>query len=56
MHMTFVTSRKSVDFPKLNWGITAGETRELPEDKKAQAVILAHPAISKSKEKKPLTN
>lgn len=40
-----VTSRESVDFPKLGWGITAGETRELPEDKRAQAVILAHPDI-----------
>jgi hypothetical protein len=51
-----VTSTKSVDFPSLNWGITAGDTRELPDDKDAQAVILAHPAISKSKEKKPLSN
>lgn len=52
--MQFVTASKSVDFPKFNWGITAGDTRELPEDKKAQAVILAHPAISKSKKKDTL--
>lgn len=41
-----VISTKSVDFPKLGWGITAGDTRELPEDKDAQKIILAHPAIS----------
>lgn len=46
-----VTSRESVDFPKLDWGITAGETRELPEDKDAQAVILAHPDIREVKPK-----
>ena len=46
-----VTSTKSVDFPSLDWGITAGDTRELPEDKEAQKVILAHRAISKIKER-----
>lgn len=42
-----VKSKKSVDFPKFNWGINAGEERELPENKEAQDAILAHPAISK---------
>ncbi len=46
-----VTSTKSVDFPSFGWGITAGDTRELPEDKDAQKVILTHPSISKAKEK-----
>jgi hypothetical protein len=44
-----VTSRRSVHFPKLNWGITAGDVRELPEDKDMQRIILAHPAISEIK-------
>jgi hypothetical protein len=48
MHMK-VTSRRDVHFPKINWGINAGETRDLPSDKHAQAIILAHPAISEVK-------
>ena len=40
-----VTSSKSISFPKLQWGITAGETKELPEDKEAQNRILAEPDI-----------
>jgi hypothetical protein len=51
-----VTSTKSVSFPSLDWGITAGDTRELPEDKDAQKVILAHPAISKSKKESTLND
>ena len=47
-----VTSTRSVDFPKLGWAISAGETRELPEDKAAQKVILAHRNISEAKERK----
>lgn len=47
-----VTSTKSVDFPKLDWGITAGAERELPESKATQKIILAHPAISEVKPKK----
>jgi hypothetical protein len=50
-----VTSKKSISFPKFDWGITAGDTRELPEDKDAQKAILAHPSISKSK-KEDLTD
>ena len=45
-----VTAINSVDFPELHFGINAGEVRELPEDKDAQAVILAHPDIKKVKE------
>ena len=56
-----VISTKSVSFPKLDWGITKGDIRELPADKDAQKVILAHPAISevketKSKEDKTISN
>ena len=43
-----VTSTKSLHFPKLNWGITAGTVRDLPEDKAAQARILAEPGITKA--------
>lgn len=39
------TSNKSISFPKLNWGISAGETRELPADKEAQARILSEDGI-----------
>jgi hypothetical protein len=41
-----VTSTKSISFPKLGWGITAGEERELPEDKEAQERILSEPDIT----------
>jgi hypothetical protein len=37
----FVTSGKTIDFPALDWGIHAGETRELPEDEAAQKTILS---------------
>ena len=40
-----VMARRSVEFPKLNWAISQGDTKELPEDKDAQARILQHPAI-----------
>ncbi len=55
--MTKVTSIRTTNFPKLNWGIERGEEKELPEGKEAQEAILAHWAISevgiksKSKEK-----
>jgi hypothetical protein len=42
-----VTANKSVHFPALNWGINAGAERDLPDDKTAQEVILAHNAIRK---------
>jgi hypothetical protein len=47
------TSTKSISFPKLNWGINAGEVKELPEDKEAQARILAEPEISEVKAPPP---
>jgi hypothetical protein len=47
-----VTSTRSVDFPSLGWGITAGDVRELPADKEVQKVILAHRSISEFKPKK----
>jgi hypothetical protein len=51
-----VTATKSVHFPKLNWGISAGQERELPADKAAQDVILAHGSISRigAKEKESI--
>jgi hypothetical protein len=45
-----VTSKKSISFPKLNFGISAGEVKELPEDKEAQTRILAEPDISEVRE------
>jgi hypothetical protein len=50
-----VTSNRSVEFPKLNWAIAANETRDLPDDKDAQKVILSHRSIHKAKER-ALTN
>lgn len=44
--MTKVTSTKSISFPKLNWGITEGAIKELPEDKEAQERILSEDGIS----------
>jgi hypothetical protein len=41
-----VTSTKDIVFPKLRFGIRAGEVKELPEDKDAQKRILAEPEIS----------
>jgi hypothetical protein len=51
-----VTSRKSISFPKIGWAISAGETRELPEDKDAQARILVEPDITLIKEEKKVAN
>jgi hypothetical protein len=39
-------SSKSISFPKYQWGINAGEVRELPDDKEAQKRILSEPEIS----------
>lgn len=40
-----VTSTKSFSFPKLNWAISSGEEKELPESKEAQERILQEPEI-----------
>ena len=40
-----------IDFPKIGWGVNAGEERELPDDKEAQAAILAAPEIIPIKNK-----
>lgn len=45
--MTKVTSKKSISFPKLGWAISAGEEKELPEDKEACARILQETDIEK---------
>jgi hypothetical protein len=45
-----VTSSTSISFPKLGWGISAGETKELPKDKAAQERILAEDGVSVVKE------
>lgn len=47
VEVTKVTSRATVDFPQLEWGIRAGEVRELPSDPKVQAQILSCEFISK---------
>jgi hypothetical protein len=41
-----VTSSKSISFPKIPWAISAGQIRDLPEDKEAQKRILAEPEIT----------
>jgi len=41
-----VTSKKTLRFPSLQWGINAGQEKSLPENEEAQKVILAHPAIT----------
>jgi hypothetical protein len=50
-----VTSLKSIAFPKLRWGISAGEVKELPKDKAAQDRILAEHGISVVKDKEKET-
>ncbi len=42
-----VTSNADIDFPELQWGIHAGETRELPVDEAAQEIILSNDHIKK---------
>lgn len=54
--MTKVTSTKSIRFNKLNWGITAGEVKELPEDKEAQERILQEFEITKVDESNNIKN
>lgn len=44
--MTKVISTKSISFPTLNWGITAGVETELPEDKEMQERILMEAEIT----------
>ena len=51
-----VISRKTIVFPKLNWGINKGAIRELPKDKKAAEIILANSVISEIKEEKKEEN
>lgn len=50
-----VTSTKSIRFPKINWGISAGETKDLPASKEAQDRILAESEI-KIVDQKTLAN
>jgi hypothetical protein len=50
--MSKVTSDRSVEFPKLGFAISPGETKELPSDKDAQKVILAHRSIKEVKSKR----
>lgn len=54
--MTKVTSTKSISFPKLNWGISAGEVKELPEEKEAQERILQEFEITKVEENNNIKN
>jgi len=41
-----VTSKKTIDFPKYNWGVRAGEERELPKDKEAAEAIQSNRYVS----------
>lgn len=54
--MKKVTSRKTLVFPKLGWGIKKGETKELPKDEKSQAEILKSNYIKLAEEKTAKTN
>lgn len=47
-----VLALQSIDFPKLKFALNAGEIAELPEDKEAQAIILAAPEIKEVKKLK----
>lgn len=40
-----VKSNTSISFPKLGWGISAGEEKDLPKDKSAQDRILSEHGI-----------
>jgi hypothetical protein len=44
-----ITSNKTIDFPKLGFSIEKGETKDAPEDKKAQEVILSNCHITEVK-------
>ena len=46
-----IISTSELHFPTLNFGIKVGEPTELPEDKEAADIVLAHPDISEYKEK-----
>lgn len=48
-----VTSNTSVEFPKLKWAISPGEEKDLPDDKQAQEIVLAHPDIAKVEKPSP---
>jgi len=41
-----VKSIKSISFPALDWGISEGETKELPKEKEAQERILQETEIT----------
>ena len=60
--MKKVTSEKSVSFPKLGWGISTGEVKELPvfegkdgekKTKEAEERILAESGIKEVKNNQP---
>ena len=51
-----VTSTKDIVFPKVKFNIRAGEVKDLPEDKDAQARILAEAEISEVRERSKLKN
>lgn len=40
-----VISNKSISFPTIKWGITAGVPTELPEDEEARKLILENHEI-----------
>lgn len=42
-----VTSSAGISFPSFGWGIEAGETKDLPQDKFAQEEILKQHIITK---------
>jgi len=44
-----ITSRKTIDFPSLGFGIKKGEVKDAPKDKKAQEAVLSNRHISEAK-------
>lgn len=51
-----VTSKKSIRFNALDWGISAGQVKELPEGKEAQERILSEPEINIVEDVKIINN
>lgn len=44
-----ITSSMTIDFPKLGFSIEKGEIKDLPDDKKAQEIILSNSYVSEVK-------
>ena len=45
-----IVATKDISWPKLNFGMTAGEPVDAPENKEVLEVVLAHRCVSEYKE------